>query len=858
MKKLLLPFVLAGCCLSPTMRLQAEYIKYKDPSVSIPERVDDLMSRMTPEEKTAQLMQMGSHMILDNGKLNPQKLHAVCRDASIGFFEGITMTGPQAFQIMNDVQRYMIDSTRLGIPVFTLSESLHGAVNDGCTIYPQAIALGSTFNTDLSYRMASAVAEELKTLGITQTLSPVVDVCRDLRWGRVEECFGEDPLLASRMGAMQVRGYLDHGISPMLKHFGPHGAPTGGLNLSSVSCGQRELLSVFMKPFEYIVRTQQPWAVMSSYNSWDGVPNSGSPYLLTTLLRDTWGFKGYVYSDWGSIDMLSYFHHTARNNQEAALQAFGAGLDVEADINCYRHLQTLADQGKLSQADIDRAVRRVLTAKFAMGLFEYQFPTKKSFRKNIHTPQQQALARQIAEESVVLLQNNGQLLPLDLRKLKSVALIGPNADQVQFGDYTWSRSNHDGVTLLEAFREKAGKDLRIEYAKGCDLHTDSADGISQAVAAARRCDVSIVVVGSASASLARDYTNATCGEGYDLSDMSLTGRQQELIEQVQATGKPVIVVLLAGKPFAMPWVKRHVPAILVQWYPGEQGGYALYDILFGKVNPSGKLNYSFPQSTGNMPCYYNHLPTDRGFYHQPGQPNRPGRDYVFETPGPLWAFGHGLSYSKFEYSNLLTDKTDYAPTDTIHLSVSVRNSSPTDGKEVVQVYVRDLVSSVVTPVQELKAFAKVMIPAGQEKKVQLDVPVQDLGLYNAQMEYTVEPGQFELQVGTASDQIALRRTIGVDLSHEQHITSGPAAATSGTTIKEAPISVSGYVRDVQANPVENAVIESAGQTVRTDKHGFFSLRTLTTEVLHVSGKRLEAKTVPVNGQKSLNIVVIRK
>lgn len=220
------------------MRLQAEYIKYKDPSVSIPERVDDLMLRMTPEEKTAQLMQMGSHMILDNGKLNPQKLHAVCRDAGIGFFEGITMTGPQAFQIMNDVQRYMIDSTRLGIPVFTLSESLHGAVNDGCTIYPQAIALGSTFNTDLSYRMASAVAEELKTLGITQTLSPVVDVCRDLRWGRVEECFGEDPLLASRMGAMQVRGYLDHGISPMLKHFGPHGAPTGGLNLSSVSCGR--------------------------------------------------------------------------------------------------------------------------------------------------------------------------------------------------------------------------------------------------------------------------------------------------------------------------------------------------------------------------------------------------------------------------------------------------------------------------------------------------------------------------------------------------------------------------------------------------------------------------------------------
>lgn len=491
---------------------------------------------------------------------------------------------------MNGVQTYMMDSTRLGIPVFTLTESLHGSVNDGATIYPQAIALGSTFNPGLVYQMTSAISEELKAQGITQSLTPVVDVCRDLRWGRVEECFGEDPFLASIMGASQVRGYMEHGISPMLKHFGAHGTPAGGLNLASVQCGQRELLSVYMKPFEYIVKNVKPWAVMSSYNSWNGIPNSASDYLMKTLLRDTWGFKGYVYSDWGSIDMLHYFHKTARNKEEAAYQAFHAGLDVEAGIDCYRNLKGLVESGVLDMSEIDESVRRVLTAKFEMGLFEYKPCAEKEYKKHIHTRNQIELARKLAEESIVLLQNDEMLLPLDINKLRSVALIGPNVNQVQFGDYTWSRSNKDGVTLLEAFRKKAGKNLRVAYAKGCDLYSDTTDNIPQAVDIARNCDLSIVVVGTASASLSRDYTNVTCGEGFDLSDLTLPGAQEELIKAVHATGKPVIVVLLSGKPFAMPWVKENISTILVQWYPGEQGGNALYDVLFGKVNPSGKLN----------------------------------------------------------------------------------------------------------------------------------------------------------------------------------------------------------------------------------------------------------------------------
>lgn len=633
--KRLYSLIISCVCLLQVVFAGQGYVKYKDSSLSTAERVEDLMARMTIDEKVAQLMQMGSHMIIHDGEIDHAKMKAICKKNGIGFFEGITLTGDEAYRIMNGVQTYMMDSTRLGIPVFTLTESLHGSVNDGATIYPQAIALGSTFNPGLVYQMTSAISEELKAQGITQSLTPVVDVCRDLRWGRVEECFGEDPFLASIMGASQVRGYMEHGISPMLKHFGAHGTPAGGLNLASVQCGQRELLSVYMKPFEYIVKNVKPWAVMSSYNSWNGIPNSASDYLMKTLLRDTWGFKGYVYSDWGSIDMLHYFHKTARNKEEAAYQAFHAGLDVEAGIDCYRNLKGLVESGVLDMSEIDESVRRVLTAKFEMGLFEYKPCAEKEYKKHIHTRNQIELARKLAEESIVLLQNDEMLLPLDINKLRSVALIGPNVNQVQFGDYTWSRSNKDGVTLLEAFRKKAGKNLRVAYAKGCDLYSDTTDNIPQAVDIARNCDLSIVVVGTASASLSRDYTNVTCGEGFDLSDLTLPGAQEELIKAVHATGKPVIVVLLSGKPFAMPWVKENISTILVQWYPGEQGGNALYDVLFGKVNPSGKLNYSFPKSTGNTPCFYSYLPTDRGFYHQPGKPNQPGRDYVFDTPEPL-------------------------------------------------------------------------------------------------------------------------------------------------------------------------------------------------------------------------------
>lgn len=709
--------------------------------------------------------------------------------------------------------------------------------------------------------MTSAIAKELSAQGITQSLTPVIDVCRDLRWGRVEECFGEDPFLVSRMGVSQVRGYLDNQVSPMIKHFGAHGAPQGGLNLASVSCGQRELLSIYLKTFETVVKEAKPWAVMSSYNSWNNEPNSSSHYLMTELLRDRWDFQGYVYSDWGAIGMLNYFHKTAQNSAEAAIQALTAGLDAEASDNSYAELQQLVENGMLDVKYIDQAVARILTAKFNMGLFEYPLPMEKNYDKVVHAPAHVSLARKIAEESIVLLQNENNILPLQMNKLKSIAVIGPNADQVQFGDYTWSRDNKDGVTLLEALKERVGNQLTLNYAKGCDLVTDDCSGFKEAVDVAKKSDVCIVVVGSASASLARDYSNATCGEGFDLSDLTLTGVQEDLVEAIHATGKPVIVVLLSGKPFAMSWIKENIPGIVVQWYPGEQGGLALADMLLGEVNPSGKLNYSFPQSVGHLPCYYNYLPTDKGFYRSPGSKNKPGKDYVFSSPKALWAFGHGLSYTDFEYLSATTSKEDYACEDVIEVTIAIRNTGDYDGLEVPQVYVRDMVSSVVMPVQELKGFEKVLIKKGETKQVIIKIPVSELALYNKEMKKVVEPGAFELQIGRASDDIRIKKVITVERASEKYIPTlrdKEKKVSSTKNMTATPVVVKGTIRDVQANLLPQVTVKVGKEEVVTNSKGEYSIRAMSTDTLIVSGSKFKTEHISIEGRQVINIRMLNR
>lgn len=824
---------------------------YKDPSRPAEERAADLLQRMTLEEKIAQIRHIHSWDIFDGQRLDTKRLRSFVGDRCWGFVEGFPLTGESCHDNMNRIQRYMVEHTRLGIPIFTVAEALHGSVHEGSSIFPQNIALASTFNPRLAYRRAEAIARELHYEGIRQILAPCIDVVRDLRWGRVEETFGEDPFLNSVFACEEVRGYLDNGISPMLKHFGAHGNPTGGLNLASVNCGVGELHDVYLLPFRKVITSLPVQAVMSTYNSWNRVPNSSSHYLLTDVLRDMWGFKGYVYSDWGAIDMLHTFHRTASSKAEAAFQALSAGLDVEASSDCYPKLAELVKKGNIDIRLIDEAVRRVLLAKFRAGLFEDPYGERYATSAQLHPADNRSLAREIAEESAVLLKNDNQLLPLSLPRLGSLAVIGPNADQVQFGDYSWSRSNTDGITPLSAIRRMAEEHgVEVRYARGCDLMSTDTTHIAEAVAATKTSDVAIVFCGSASASLARDYGGANCGEGFDLSDLSLTGAQGNLIRAVHATGKPVVLVLVTGKPFALQWEKANIPAILVQWYAGEEEGNAIANILFGRTNPSGHLTVSFPQSTGHLPAYYNHLPTDRGFYHKHGSPETPGRDYVFSSPNALWSFGHGMSYTTFAYDHLKIDQR----TDSIKVYVDITNTGKVAGKAVPQLYVRDVYSSVATPVKQLKAFNKILLSPGERARVALHFAVADLAFTDESGKSKVEPGEFELQVGESSDSILLRHTINI--GNVPTLKAEETVNITKTKINGKLINISGVVRDVQATPIEHVEIYSTGnaQVVAvTDKYGKYAAKVASDDVLVFKKSGFTNVSREVNGKKTINL-----
>ena len=696
-------------------------------------------------------------------------------------------------------------------------------------------------------------------MGVKQVLSPCIDVARELRWGRVEESFGEDPFLCSAMAVAEVRGYLDHGISPMLKHYGPHGNPSGGLNLASVDCGVRDLFDIYLKPFETVLAQTRVMAVMSSYNAWNRVPNSASHFMLTEILRNKFGFRGYVYSDWGVVAMLKSFHKTAGDDFEAARQALEAGLDVEASSSCFETLAKQVKNGNFDIRYINQAVKRVLRAKFESGLFEDPFQEKASYHLPLRAKESIQLSRQIADESTVLLKNEGDLLPLDCKRLKSIAVIGANADCVQFGDYTWSKNKEDGITPLQGICRLAGKKVKVNYAQGCSIASLNQSGIEEAVRAAQQSDVALLFVGSSSTAFVR-HSNApsTSGEGIDLSGVELTGAQEELIEAVCATGKPVVLILVAGKPFAIPFAKKNVPAILVQWYAGEQAGNSIADILFGKVNPSGKISFSFPQSSGHLPAFYNHLTTDKGFYKEPGTYELPGRDYVFSSPNPLWAFGHGLSYTTFDLVSAIADKTHYQAHDTIAVKVKIANSGEVVGKEVVQLYIRDVVSTVMTPIKQLKAFEKISLNPAETKEITLKVPIHELYLTDNIGNRYLEPGTFEIKVGTASDRITHR--IFIEVGREPEKTP---VIDSPQIIKVTPsgefITVQGFVRDAQATPVAYVTVRaiSSGQETQTDEKGFYSINLRTDDSIAFVKARFITQQMEVKGRKNINIRLVK-
>ncbi len=753
---------------------------YQSPAVPIEERITDLLKRMTLEEKVAQLHEQPKQFEIQDSKVTAESLQNTFKGMSYGCISGPFGDHARNIAIHNrDAQEYALTRTRLGIPFLTVIETLHGGLSLGTTIYPQTIAQGSTWNPALIREMASTIASEIRACGVVQSLSPMATLARDPRWGRVEECFGECPYLVSRFVVAYIEGMQGVNLSEeplprdkmlcMSKVLAGYEMPRAGINIAGASIGEREMRSLYLVPHEAAVKEAHVAALMPSYNCVDGVPAHANRWLLTTVLRDEWGFRGYLYADWGGVSFLHELHQVAPTPADAALMAITAGMDLEAPTPAgYQHLPRLVREGRVPMELIDRSVVRVLRTKFRAGLFDsgHKAVAVEALDEYLHTQEMVALARRVAEESVILLKNDNALLPLNARALRRVAVIGPNADQVQFGDYSATKDNSAGVTILEAVREQ-GKEsgFEVTYARGCDWVGSDTSGFSKAVKTAGESDVALVVVGDTSMNIGGGLPGgqadrsigklATVGEGYDRTDLTIPGPQEDLVKAIQATGTPVVLVLVNGRPFSIPWMNDHIPAIVEAFYPGEEGGHAIADILFGKVNPSGRLPVSVARSVGHIPTVYDFEPADRGVYHKPGTLEEPGRDYVFSSPDPLWPFGYGLSYTTFDYSDLKIDSPLITATSEVSISFVVHNTGDREGKEVAQVYYRDAYSSTVTPNRRLIRFQKVSLKPGESRRLHFTIPAHELAIWNARMVRIVEPGAFNLMVGASAEDIKL-------------------------------------------------------------------------------------------------------
>lgn len=742
---------------------------YKDASLPVDKRVKDLMGRMSLEEKVAQLCMSN----FDSYQLGMYG-YGVCESPIINVKD--------LAEHSHEIKKYAREHNRLGIPPVQSGECLHGVLAYGATIFPQAIAMGSTWNPELIKQMAEMIAVEASAVGIDQALSPVFDLARDPRFGRMEESYSEDPYLAGEMGCAFVCGMQGDAektkdrlefnkLMCTAKHFAGYSVPIAGLNMAPASIGERDMRSLYLVPFEMAVKKGNVYSIMPSYNEVDGIPSHSNKFLLQKVLRDEWKFPGYVFSDYSAIGMLYYLHKTAESFEDAAFKALVSGVDLDAPTSdSYKFLLTLVNNKRIDTALIDQACSRILTAKFKAGLFEKPYPDPGSIQKFVHTKAHIDLARKVAEESVILLKNEGNLLPLDINKIKTLGVIGPNADQVQYGDYSCTRDNNTGITVLKGIRDLVGEKINIKYAKGCTITGLDKDGFMEAINVAKSSDVVILVLGGTSVIFSKlgwgkglgKYESEepfTCGENYDLSDIDPVGVQRDLAKAVCATGKPVVLIMIHGRSWSISWEKEHIPAILEAWYPGEQGGLAIAEILFGRVNPSGRLPVTIPQSVGHIPVFYNYKPSGKGDTYLPGSPENPGRNYVFSSPDPLFPFGFGLSYTDFDYVKMDVSRETFSKNDTVHITVEIKNTGKMEGKEVVQLYVRDKISSVTTPVISLKRFQKINLKPGESKVVSFYILPIDLALWNENMQFVTEPGEFELMVAKSAADVKFRKVI---------------------------------------------------------------------------------------------------
>ena len=733
---------------------------------SIDFRVEELLSRMTLEEKIAQLGTVEIRQLVDeNNRFSLDRARELLRNGigQITRVSGGLEVGPrEAAKLANEIQRFLVEETRLGIPAIIHEECLSGFMAKTATTFPQAIGLASTWNPKLVGEVTNLIRRQMRMVGAHQGLAPLLDVARDPRWGRVEETFGEDPYLVAAIGVAYIRGLqgedLNSGVIATPKHFAGYSFSEGGRNLAPVHVGPREFREVFLYPFEAAVKLARAYSLMNAYHEVDGVPCAASRELLTDILRGEWSFEGFVVSDYWSISMLYTFHFTARDAKEAAVQALTAGVDVELpNAACYGEpLREAVEEGLIPERVVDEAVRRVLRAKLLLGLFENPYVDVDKVPESHDDEEGRRLALQAARESIVLLKNDG-ILPLNPQEVKSIAVIGPNAASTRnlIGNYGYTA--HLGlpydavriVSILEGLKNRAGGSVEIHYAKGCGIKDDDRSGFEEAVGAAKRSDVVIAVMGERSGFREDDVS----GEGKDRASLTLPGVQGELLDVLLETGKPLILVLVNGRPLALESYVERCAAIIEAWYPGEEGGNAVADVIFGFYNPSGRLPVSFPRTVGQIPVYYNRRHSSMG-------------SYVFTDSKSLFPFGYGLSYTEFKYRDLRVEPDEVGPGGEVEISFILENIGSRKGAEVCQLYVRDIVASVTRPVKELKGFAKVQLAPGEKAKVTFRLPLELLAFYDKHMRLVVEPGEFEVMVGASSEDIKLKgsfRVIGKTL-----------------------------------------------------------------------------------------------
>ena len=761
-------------------------LPYRDATLPVEQRVADLLARMTLEEKAAQMMcvwqQKADTLVDANGGFDLAKARRAFAhgngigqvgrpsDAGSSGHEPEKGRNPRAMaELTNAIQKFFIEESRLRIPVIFHEECLHGHAAVGATSFPQPIGLAGTFNPALVESLYAMTAEEARVRGTHQALTPVVDVARDARWGRVEETFGEDPYLVSRMGVAAVRGFQGDRsftdktrVIATLKHFVAHGQPESGQNCAPANVSMRELREVFLRPFHAAIRDAGAISVMPSYNEVDGVPSHANRWLLRDVLRSEWGFDGFAISDYYAIWELGYRpdthgHFVAHDRKESCVLAVRAGVNVEApEPNCYLELVNLVRTGELEEHELDDLVGPALYWKFRLGLFDDPFVDPDRAERVVGSARNRELALDAARETITLLKNDGNVLPLDLGKLRTIAVIGPNAHRSLLGGYSGVPA-HD-TTVLAGITARVGDAAKIVYAEGCKITIggswtedivvpsdpdEDRRQIAEAVEVASGADVIVLAIGGNEQTSREAWSLNHMG---DTTDLELVGRQNELVAAMVATGKPVIALLFNGRPIAATDVSEHVPAILECWYLGQECGHAVAEVLFGDFNPGGKLPITIPRSAGHVPAFYNHKPSAR-------------RGYLFADVTPLYAFGYGLSYTTFGVSNVRLDRSTVTRGESTWVSATVTNTGTRAGSEVVQMYIRDRVSSVTRPVKELKGFAKVWLEPGESATVSVDITPDSLAFYDIDMQYVVEPGEFEIMVGTSSRKEDLQTVV---------------------------------------------------------------------------------------------------